>query len=197
VIWVTFTFILRFQPHSGIYISLLYIYIKFILVLLCWASGWIAHITPPEARKYGLVSGKICPLSSLKVYNWNEIHNIWKCTSIVRLFHFWYKNDISLWYNNQKALETNPTSYIAGSFGSYLIGKTAEARILQEYENYLHTLMPLWHKHRNVFVLDSLLLSLKTLTIHQQNIYATLLARDSQSLCNLLSHLHQKQSECR
>jgi hypothetical protein len=58
VIWVTFTFFLSFRPHSGISISVLYIYIKFILVLLCWAAGWIAHITPREARKYGLVSGK-------------------------------------------------------------------------------------------------------------------------------------------
>jgi len=39
----------------------------------------------------------------------------------------------------EKAFETHPTSYIAGSFGSYLIGKTAEARILQEYGNFTST----------------------------------------------------------
>jgi len=68
VIWVTF--LLGDMSHIhvsfevpatlyNIYFSIIIpIYIKFIIVLLCWASGWIAHITPPEARKYGLVSGK-------------------------------------------------------------------------------------------------------------------------------------------
>jgi hypothetical protein len=33
------------------------------------------------------------------------------------------------------AFETHPTSYIVGSFDSYLIGKGAEERILQDYGN--------------------------------------------------------------
>jgi hypothetical protein len=43
----------------NIYFSIIIpVYIKFILILLCWAYGWITQITTPEARKYGLVSGK-------------------------------------------------------------------------------------------------------------------------------------------
>jgi hypothetical protein len=42
----------------NIYFSIIiHIYIKFILVQLFWASGWITQMTTPEARKCGLVSG--------------------------------------------------------------------------------------------------------------------------------------------